>query len=73
VSDLRKALVRAAGMARGGAFLAAKCVEMEEQWIDMDRQWRINTWGDLPPARFRLVSVPRSLRRRFGRYVRTLP
>jgi hypothetical protein len=72
VSDLRKVLVRAAGMARGGAFLAAKYVEAEGAWIHMAGQLRLHMWGDAPPVRTRQVSVPRSLRRRFGRYVETL-
>jgi len=38
----------------------------------MAGQLRLHMWGDAPPVRTRQVSVPRSLRRRFGRYVETL-
>lgn len=72
--QLRKALVRAAGHTSRGmrAFIATQAIEMERLWIHADQQMRIVAWGDVPEPRIKLVSVPRSLRRYFGRYVEAL-
>lgn len=74
--SLRRALVRAAGISkcRPGLrhFFAGRAVEVEACNIELLKQLGAYSWGDAPAVKTRLVSVPRSLRRHFGRYVEEL-
>ncbi len=70
MTELRRVLRRAADSR--SVFLATNAVETERLYISFSGTLNIYAWGDLPPAPTVHVSVPRSLRRYFGRTVEAL-
>lgn len=70
MSDLRKLLVRAAGASSGVRILhVALAIEAERMRLAFRENMSCCVWGPAPPLPRERVSVPRRLRRFFGRYV----
>lgn len=70
---LRHHMVRIAGMTGERWLPLAIRLEMSRAYRSFGAQFSRMVWGPAPPPRVVLVSVPRRLRPRFGRYVKDSP